>query len=183
MSEKIFSAIEFAAKAHSGQFRKGTNIPYIIHPIRVAKILIESRCPEDVVVAGILHDTLEDTSVTVDDLREHFGDSVASIVASVSEPNKSDAWESRKKFVIEALKNAPTEVLLVACADHFDNIVEIEDAFGMIGDDVWLRFNRPKEQQGWYYKTLADIFSHRSDDERIQFLATRLKYKVQKIFS
>ncbi|HBE45365.1 MAG TPA: phosphohydrolase [Deltaproteobacteria bacterium] len=183
MSERIFNAIEFAAKAHKGQYRKGTNIPYIIHPIRVAKILIESRCPEDVVVAGILHDTLEDTSVTIDEIREQFGDAVAAIVVSVSEPNKLDAWEIRKRFAIDSLKNAPNEVLLVACADHFDNIVEIEDAFGMIGDDVWLRFNRPKEQQGWYYKSLADIFSRRTDDERIQFLATRLKYKVQKIFA
>ena len=60
MSQRIFQAVEFATKAHSGQFRKGTNVPYLVHPLGVCKILIEAGCSEDVVVAGLLHDTVED---------------------------------------------------------------------------------------------------------------------------
>ena len=86
----IFKAIEFSTKAHSGQCRKGTKIPYITHPLNVAKTLIQLECSEPVIVAGILHDTLEDTRVTFDELLEIFGKEIADLVNSASEPNRSD---------------------------------------------------------------------------------------------
>jgi (p)ppGpp synthase/HD superfamily hydrolase len=102
----IFKAIEFSTKAHTGLYRKGTKIPYITHPLNVAQILIEYECPESVVTAGILHDTLEDTQATVDDIRDAFGYEVADLVNAVSEPNKSDTWENRKAHTIKHLKTA-----------------------------------------------------------------------------
>ena len=93
----IFKAINYAAKAHSGQHRKGTKIPYIIHPLGVAKILIEYGCADHVVIAGILHDTIEDTTVTFEQIKDIFGSAVADLVEAESEPDKSDTWENRKK--------------------------------------------------------------------------------------
>ena len=110
-SAMIFDAIEYAARAHREHYRKGTRIPYIAHLISVAKILIEYDCAEEIIVAGLLHDTVEDTSVTLEDIRNSFGETVASLVDAASEPDKSDTWENRKKHTIEYLKTAPMDVL------------------------------------------------------------------------
>ena len=99
----IFKAIEFAARAHSGQYRKGTKIPYIVHPLGVAKLLIEHGCPDHIVIAGILHDTTEDTPVTLEQIKDIFGLAVAALVEEASEPDKSDTWENRKKSTIQVL--------------------------------------------------------------------------------
>jgi (p)ppGpp synthase/HD superfamily hydrolase len=82
----IFKVIEFATLAHSGQYRKGTKIPYIVHPLAVGQILIEHGCSVQVVIAGILHDTLEDTRVTIGEINDLFGKEVADLVQAVSEP-------------------------------------------------------------------------------------------------
>ncbi len=177
----IFQAIEFAAKAHSGHFRKGTRIPYIIHPLGVAKILIDHGCSEEVVVAGILHDTVEDTPITPEDIRRSFGERVAQLVRDVSEPNKSDTWENRKRHTIEHLKTAPRDVLLVSLADKLDNIRAIRDDYAKLGDSLWPRFNRPKESQKWYYRSLAEVFCSCTADS-LTSVAQEFESEVQKIF-
>jgi len=163
-SKLVFKAIKFATKAHSGQFRKGTRVPYIVHPLGVGKILIEYNCPEEVVIAGILHDTIEDTSVTIKDIGLHFGKNVERIVEGASEPNRADTWKNRKKHTIEYLKTAPNDVLLVACADKLDNIRAIKEDYEQIGNKLWTRFNRPKKDQKWYYQSLARSFIVSSKD-------------------
>ena len=178
----IFKAIEFATKAHSGLYRKGTNIPYITHPLNVAQILIEYECPESVVTAGILHDTLEDTQATVDDIRDAFGYEVADLVNAVSEPNKSDTWENRKAHTIKHLKTASPEVLMISLADKMDNIKKIREDYEKIGNKVWERFNRPKEKQKWYYETLADVFSMRLNDPKTAFLVNHFRSEVNLVF-
>src|ERR1039457_2338264 len=99
MDEKVilFDAVSFATEAHTGQFRKGTSIPYIIHPLNVGKILINCGCRIEMVIAGILHDTIEDTHVSLSDVLERYGVDVANLVEGVSEPDRSDSWENRKK--------------------------------------------------------------------------------------
>jgi (p)ppGpp synthase/HD superfamily hydrolase len=178
----IFKAIEFATKAHSGLYRKGTKIPYITHPLNVAQILIEYECPESVVTAGILHDTLEDTQATVDDIRDAFGYEVADLVNAVSEPNKSDTWENRKAHTIKHLKTASPEVLMISLADKMDNIKKIREDYEKIGNKVWERFNRPKEKQKWYYETLADVFSMRLNDPKTAFLVNHFRSEVNLVF-
>lgn len=178
----IFRAIEFAAKAHSGQFRKGTKIPYIVHPLGVAKILIEHDCPEEVVVAGILHDTIEDTAITISDIRHSFGEQVASIVEGASEPDKSNTWENRKRHTIEYLKTAPTEVLLVSLADKLDNVRAIREDYEKHGESLWPRFNRPKESQEWYYRSLAEVFSIRQLDAPFGSLMSEFSSEVKGVF-
>src|SRR5438270_10454843 len=110
----IDRAIELAATAHRHQVRKGTDIPYITHPYVVGIMLAQIGCDEEVVAAGILHDTVEDTPLTLDDIRAQFGDRVASIVEGCSEPDKSASWEHRKQHTLEYLKSAPWEVRIVS---------------------------------------------------------------------
>jgi len=154
----IFQAIEFAVKAHTNHFRKGTNIPYIVHPLGVGKILIEHGFSEDVIAAGILHDTIEDTPVTLKDIKKYFGGNIRRIVEGASEPDKSDTWENRKRHTIEYLKTAPLDVRLVSCADKLDNIRAIREDYAKLGEKLWSRFNRPKKDQRWYYRSLAHAF-------------------------
>ena len=99
--EMIDLAIEVAAKAHQRQVRKETDIPYITHPLSVGIILAKAGCCDDVIIAGILHDTVEDTSITLDYIRETFGAKVASIAEGCSEPDKSLAWEDRKRHTTQ----------------------------------------------------------------------------------
>jgi len=178
----IFDAIEFAAKAHSGQFRKGTKIPYIVHPLGVAKILIEHDCPEEIVVAGILHDTVEDSTVTIDDIRQSFGEKVAWLVQAASEPDKPDTWENRKRHTIEFLKTAPVDVLLVSLADKLDNIRAIRQDYEKLGDALWPRFHRPKDSQMWYYRALVDAFARRVKDGLDVSITKVFKAEVEKVF-
>jgi (p)ppGpp synthase/HD superfamily hydrolase len=179
----IFRAIEFATKAHAGQYRKGTKIPYIIHPLAVAKILIEYGGPEHVVIAGILHDTIEDTPVTADQIKGVFGCHVANLVVAVSEPDKSDTWENRKKHTLTMLKILSEEALLISLADKLDNIGAIQDDLMMHGPDLWKRFKRPREEQRWYYESLAGIFSARLIDAKAYPLAERFQTAVKKVFA
>ena len=91
-------AIKVSTKAHEGQYRKGTNLPYISHPYAVGMLLMSYECTSEVVAAGILHDTVEDTELTLKDIEEQFGPKVASIVEGCSEPNKEWSWEERKNI-------------------------------------------------------------------------------------
>ena len=164
-TKKIHDAIIFAAKAHEGQRRKGTDIPYITHPFEVAQILMEAGCDETLIIAGLLHDTLEDTEVTAAEIEEQFGPEVLALVDSDSE-DKSLSWEDRKKHTIEYLRDrASLEELLLACADKLANMRSIKADYMVLGDKVWDRFHRGKEQQSWYYSSLIDVFDSLSDYE------------------
>ena len=182
MSQRVFEAIEFATKAHTGQFRKGTKVPYIVHPLGVAKILIETGCSEDVAVAGILHDTVEDSSYKMDDIRREFGEEVARLVEGASEPDKSDTWENRKRHTIDILETAPMDAVYVSLADKLANIRDIRADYEKLGDDVFLRFNRPKDKQEWYYRAMADVFSKRIVDEPFLSLVLELRFEIVKVF-
>ena len=181
-SSLIFDAIEYAARAHREHYRKGTNIPYIIHPISVAKILIEYDCAEEIILAGLLHDTVEDTDVRLEDIRRSFGEKVASLVEAASEPDKSDTWENRKRHTLEYLKTSPMEVLLLSCADKLDNIRSIKEDYERFGESVWKRFRRAKDSQEWYYSALADIFVSRAEGEPGTTLFRQFYFEVQQVF-
>lgn len=153
----IYRAIEFAARAHRTQMRKGSDTPYISHPYSVGLILTRAGFDPEVVAAGILHDTVEDTAVTPEDLREYFGEKVASIVEGCSEPHREAHWEERKAHTISYLKSAPYEIRAVACADKLHNLSTIADEYAISGDYVWGRFKRGRQQQEWYYRSLAEV--------------------------
>lgn len=160
---KLFEAIEFAAKAHRGQFRKGTKIPYVIHPFGVGMKLLECGFSVELVVAGFLHDALEDTNVKAEDIRKRFGERVLKIVRGATEPEHgSKPWKERKAHTIEHLKSATQDVVIVSCADKLDNICSLIRDYQRVGAKLWKRFNAPKEEQGWYYRSLEKVFSARA---------------------
>ncbi|MFH1081665.1 MAG: HD domain-containing protein [Pseudomonadota bacterium] len=178
----IFKAIEFSTKAHAGQYRKGTKIPYIIHPLGVAKILIEYCCPDHVVIAGILHDTIEDTTVTFEQIKDIFGSAVADLVKAASEPDKSDTWENRKKHTIGMLKTLSEDAAILVLADKLDNIRAIREDLERNGEGIWGRFNRPKQQQKWYYENLLAVFTDSLTDEQSRNLLDLFKVEVARVF-
>jgi (p)ppGpp synthase/HD superfamily hydrolase len=151
----IDHAIAFSAKAHDGQYRKATDVPYIYHPFAVGMILMQAGCSEEIIAAGILHDVVEDTDVSLEVLTIEFGQTIADIVAGCSEPDKSLPWKERKEHTIDYLKTAPFEIKVVAAADKLHNIRSIQEDQKLLGEDVWTRFNKGKEDQSWYYHELV----------------------------
>lgn len=155
----INKAIEIAAKAHEGQHRKVTDIPYIVHPFEVALILQENGCSEEVIVGGILHDTLEDTELTEAEVREIFGEKILELVIGASEEledRDNTPWHDRKLHTIEYLRNASMEIKMIACADKLSNIRSMIKGYNDMGDKLWDRFNAPYGDQRWYYQSLAE---------------------------
>lgn len=157
---RIEEAIEVAAEAHQGQYRKGTRTPYITHPYAVGLILMEAGCAEAVIIGGILHDTVEDTELTLESIRERFGDDIANIVDGCSE-DKALRWRARKTERIEALRTASPEVCIVTCADKLHNLRTIISEYDLIGDAVWDRFHGGIEDQAWYYRSVLGAISDR----------------------
>ena len=140
----IDQAINFAAIAHKKQTRKSTNIPYITHPFAVGMLLQKAKCSEEVVAAGILHDVLEDTPITYEELSEQFGAKIANLVAAASEQDKNLPWETRKRHTIEQLKTATIEEIQVITGDKLHNIKSIQADLLQNGEEIWNRFNRGK---------------------------------------
>lgn len=169
---QIEEAIEVAAEAHHGQYRKGTRTPYITHPYAVGLILLEAGCPEAVIIGGILHDTVEDTDLTLEFIRERFGDAIADIVDGCSE-NKALRWRARKTERIEALRIASPEVCTVTCADKLHNLRTIISEYDVIGDTVWDRFHGGVEDQAWYYRSVLGAIAER--DAALQKSGVRAK--------
>jgi (p)ppGpp synthase/HD superfamily hydrolase len=183
-SSRLYDAIELAARAHHNQVRKGTEIPYIVHPLAVASMLIRVHSPEPVVIAALLHDVVEDTPVTTREILARFGPEVADLVTALSEPDKKASWEDRKAHTIEYLeKHANDDVLIVALADKLDNIRAIREGLESHGEIFWARFNRPREKQKWYYQRLKSVFSTRVSREPALTLLSAFKAEVDKVFN
>jgi len=160
----IEKAIDFAAKAHAGQMRKSTQIPYITHPFAVGMLLQKTKCTEEVIAAGILHDTLEDTKTTFAELEQHFGPRIARLVQAVSEDDKSLLWEERKQRTIKGLSSASIEEIHIIVADKLHNLRTIHSDIGEYGEDIWKRFNAGKPKQHWYYSSIVNILLPRKKE-------------------
>jgi (p)ppGpp synthase/HD superfamily hydrolase len=182
-SARLYDAIEVAARAHHRQVRKGTEIPYIVHPLAVAGLLIRAQCPEHMVIAALLHDVLEDTPITVEEIQSRFGRKVSELVTAVSEPDKKAPWEKRKAHTIQYLGDqAGDEVILVALADKLDNIRAIREGLETDGEMFWARFNRPREKQKWYYQRLDEVFAKRVGREPALTLLSTFRAEVKRVF-
>ncbi len=150
---KIQKAIRFAIKTHEiyqKQIRKGKGIAYITHPLIVGIILANISASEDVIVAGILHDTIEDSiqekKVTKEMLSKRFGENVMKLVLSVTEQNRELPWEERKKEALEHIKDFSHDSLLVKSADVISNVSELIDDYGRDGEQAFLHFHASKEK-------------------------------------
>jgi (p)ppGpp synthase/HD superfamily hydrolase len=162
-------ALEFASRAHAGQFRKGSDIPYITHPVAVSAILAQYGYGERLVVAGLLHDVLEDTVATAIELEKKFGEDIASLVIGVTE-EKTDArglpraWEMRKEEAVWHTGLAEEQVVALKAADALHNVDCLIRDLRIAGDSIWARFKRGKEQQLDYYQCLSSVISERLKD-------------------
>ena len=174
---KIHNAIIFATLKHKNQKRKGTNIPYIVHPMEVMQILTENDCSENVIVAGILHDTLEDTDTRPEEIEKEFGKEILERVQSASE-DKSQSWKERQPHTIECLKNDTLETKLVCCADKLSNIRSMYADFQNCGADLWKRFNAPKDELAWYYRSITDALADLNSFK----MYAELKHTVKTLF-
>ena len=176
ISKKVNLALKTASKAHRDQVRKGTDIPYISHPVAVAMIIGRYTTDEDVIVAGILHDILEDVKPSIyseTDMRGDFGDKITDIVKDVSEdkvagePEKP--WIERKKGYLAHLDNlANVEPIIVSIADKIHNLTDMLDEYERVGDELWERFNAPKDDELWFYKTFLEIIQKKAIPEEMK---------------
>lgn len=183
MISLVDRAIGFAARAHDGQRRKSGSVPFIAHPVGVAMILQQMGCDEAVVAAGLLHDTVEDTKVTIDDIRRDFGDQVAEFVAGCTEPPKKRGnWEQRKVHHIHALRDASIEVKLIAAADKYHNLSHTLHNSKREGRSVWRRFGRGPEQQAWYYRSVLESVVANVPEEYNYSIFMKLSDVINELF-
>lgn len=163
-------AIIFATRAHSGTYRKGTQIPYIVHPMEAAAIVATITDDPDMIAAAVLHDVVEDTDATVEEIRFFFNDHIADLVEAESEDKRKDlppqeTWMIRKMETLEFLRQrAGREAKILALADKLSNIRAIHRDQNTIGDRLWERFNeKSKEKHGWMYRQVAEALSELKD--------------------
>lgn len=161
---RIHEAIVFADSYHCGQLRKGSDISYITHPMEVWQILSKMNADEDLQIAGLLHDTLEDTTATVDEILEFFGPDVARIVCAHTE-DKSKTWYERKKQAINITYNADKDIKMLVLADKVSNLRSMISDYAAVGEDLWNRFNSPQESQNWYYNEMQGALYELQFDE------------------
>ena len=163
-------AIIFATRAHSGTYRKGTSIPYIVHPIEAAAIVSPITDDPDMIAAAVLHDVVEDTDATVDEIRLFFNERIANLVEAESENKRKnlppqETWMIRKMETLEFLRNkADRDAKILALADKLSNMRAIHRDQNIVGDLLWERFNeKDKSKHGWMYRQVADALSELSD--------------------
>lgn len=163
--QKISKAFQFASMAHEHEFRKGTTVPYIVHPLDVFSILLKNGAGEDLAIAGLLHDVLEDTSRTKEEIRKDFGANVSSLVEGASEredltkgvsnEEKKKTWKLRKSEKIQKVRTSGRDLRLLICADKLANIRDLIEDLRSDGESTWKKFNASKDEESWYYHEMV----------------------------
>ena len=155
-------AIIFAVSAHAGTERRGKGFPYIVHPMEAMEIVSTMTADQELLAAAALHDTVEDTDVTVEQLREEFGDRIADLVAVESDVmdegvNEEDSWRARKEAGIQRLARAGRDAKIVALGDKLSNMRAIARDYAAQGEALWSIFHaKDPKQHAWRYRALAD---------------------------
>ena len=181
---KFKVAIQYATEMHEGQTRKDGKTPYIIHPLSVGRVLSQAECSAETVTAGILHDVIEDTEATLEDIQNMFGTEVAGIVQDCSE-NKNLSWKERKQHTIETLGHVSLEACMVTVADKDNNLTSTLEEINRLGPEhVWDDFKQGRKEQEWYFRgivnTLKERVSEMTEGQKQSFFS--FEEKVEKIF-
>ena len=162
-------AIVFAVRAHAGTERRGKGFPYIVHPMEAVEIVATMTRDQELLAAAVLHDTVEDTDTTVEQIRTEFGDRIASLVASESDivldgVSEEDSWHARKQAAIDRLARASHDAKMVALGDKLSNMRAIARDYAQQGDALWNLFHAkdPKEHE-WHYRGLAESLRELQD--------------------
>ena len=168
LTPTIERAIKRASLLHQGQIRKSEkNVPYVTHLFSVAALLSTYADKEDVIISGLLHDTLEDTPYTEEELEEEFGKKIKDTVLSVTEATFHEkkttmfSWQERKDRYLENLKNAGADALMVSAADKIHNLQTMIDDYKKHGEVIWKNFKVDKERQLWFFGAVLAILEER----------------------
>ena len=174
-------ALIYASRLHVNQYRKGTNIPYISHLLSVAALVLEAGRDEELAIAALLHDAVEDQGglETLAEIRKRYGERVAMIVDSCSDAYSipKPAWRVRKEQYINHLKSSSEDARLVSLADKLHNARSILRDILVSGDDIWNKFNGGKEGTLWYYRSLVTTFENLDQN----FMVDELNRVVEQI--
>ena len=164
--DKVTEAIRFAAEVHDGMVRKKDKTPYILHPLEAAVIVGTMTDNRDVICAAVLHDVVEDTEITIEEIEEKFGSRVRELVESETEDKRADlppedTWRIRKEESLEELACCgDTDVLMLWLGDKLSNMRSFYRIWKAEGDSMWQSFNQKDPvQQKWYYSTIAELTS------------------------
>ena len=162
----VDKAIKFAVDAHANTERRGKGFPYVIHVLEAMEIVATITNDPELLAAAALHDTVEDTDVTVDVIRREFGDRIASLVQAESDEmvagvSEEDSWRGRKQAAINRLASASHDAKIVAMGDKLSNMRAIARDYHRDGDKLWSLFHAPggKADHAWHYRGLAESLS------------------------
>lgn len=169
---QIKKAIQFAARKHHGQLRmEKETLPYITHLFSVALLVAEDGAADDVVSAALLHDSIEDTATSKEEIAENFNDRVAELVEAVTERKEKNGsmltWRERKADYIARLETAPDDALLISAADKIDNIESKLEAFEREGKELLARWKQPSESYLWYHGEVLRVTERRLPEHRL----------------
>ena len=172
-SELLDRAIIFAVKAHHNTERRGKGFPYIVHPMEAVEIVATITPDQELLAAAALHDTIEDTDVTVEQIREAFGERVAALVHAESDQingelfngeNEEETWHARKQAAIDRLAAASHDAKIVAMGDKLSNMRAIWRDYQTKGDALWTIFHvKDKASHEWHYRGLAESLKELED--------------------
>jgi myo-inositol-1(or 4)-monophosphatase len=171
---RLQKAYEFSANAHKGQLRKGTKIPYFSHIITTMNYALGLTDDIEILQAAILHDTMEDTDVTFEELSSLFGIRVAKLVEQETENKRTDlppdvTWEIRKKEGIEHVRDGNRDIKLIVLADKTANLESVVREWHVVGDAIWNKFNQTdKKKQEWYFRSMREQLSEFEGSEAIR---------------
>lgn len=160
-------AIEFAVRAHAGTERRGKGFPYVVHPLEAMAIVATMSSDQELLAAAVLHDTVEDTDVTIEQISAEFGERVAALVAADTCPLKNKkgcSWHDRKQAAIDLIANASHDSKIVALGDKLSNMRAIARDYTVQGDNLWNLFSvHDRSEHEWHYRELAQALSELSD--------------------
>lgn len=175
-------AAKFAVDSHAGTERRGKGFPYAIHVMEAAQIVSTITSDPELLAAALLHDTVEDTDVTIEQIRGQFGERVASLVQSetsetVGEDGKELSWRERKQNGIDHINNSSFDAKIVSLGDKLSNIRAIAGDYAVIGDEIWKRFHAPegKKDIAWYYSGLVKALSPLAHTQAYMEFENRVK--------
>jgi len=167
-------AIIFAVKAHAGTERRGKGFPYIVHPMEAMEIVSTMTSDQELLAAAALHDTVEDTDVTIEQLREEFGERIAALVAAETDTclagvSEADSWHARKLAGIKRLQTVSRDAKMVTLGDKLSNMRAIARDYAVQGDAFWSLFHTSDPaEHAWRYRALADALRELEDTAAFQ---------------
>ncbi len=175
-------AIVYAVVMHRLGMRKGTTMPYIVHPLEVMHILEVMTGDKHLMAAGVLHDVVEDTDATIENVYAKFGEDVGALVEGHTEMHKEDPWEKRKQEALAHLAQAEEREQMLVLADKLANVRAIARDYARYGENLWQRFKRGKDVQSWYYHAAVKAMAALEFDSAAAPFYKEFEDKVNEVF-